>query len=144
MTPLGYIGLYVGEERKRYEVLVKYLSLPAFEELIVQSQADELEAKIEGPIMLACKTEEFDQLLKLAKNAFSNAYYIGCPDNRCSSSAFVLSWYLMKSYSQDSIVEMQRGNDKKQNKILFQEYNLETTRVPQIHKEKGVQNPLEK
>ena len=66
-VPKGYIGLYVGEERKRYEVPVKYLSLPAFQELIVQSQADELEAKIEGPIMLACKTEEFDQLLKQAK-----------------------------------------------------------------------------
>ena len=63
----GHIGMYVGEERKRYEVPVKYLSLPAFQELFVQSQEDELEAKIEGPIMLACKTEEFDQLLKLAK-----------------------------------------------------------------------------
>lgn len=39
---------------------------------------------------------------------------------------------------------MQCGNDKKQNKILFQENNLESTRIPQIHKEKGVRNPLEK
>ena len=44
-VPKGYIGLYVGEERKRYEVPAKYLSLPAFQELIVQLQADELEAK---------------------------------------------------------------------------------------------------
>ena len=66
-VPNGYIGLYVGEEKKRYEIPVKYLSLPAFQELIVQSQADELEPKIQGPIMLACRTEEFDQLLKLAK-----------------------------------------------------------------------------
>ena len=66
-VPKGYIGLYVGEEKKRYEIPVKYLSLPAFQELIVQSQADELEPKIQGPIMLACRTEEFDQLLKLAK-----------------------------------------------------------------------------
>jgi hypothetical protein len=28
---------------------------------------DEIEPKIEGPLMLACRTEEFDQLLKLAK-----------------------------------------------------------------------------
>ena len=69
-VPKGYIGLYVGEERKRYEVPVKYLSLPAFQELIVQSQADELEPKIQGPIMLACRTEEFDQLLKLAKVSY--------------------------------------------------------------------------
>ncbi|KAK7834553.1 auxin-induced protein 10a5 [Quercus suber] len=66
-VPKGYIDLYVGEEMKRYEIPVKYLSLPAFQELIVQSQADELEPKIQGPIMLACRTEEFDQLLKLAK-----------------------------------------------------------------------------
>ncbi|KAM4077529.1 hypothetical protein ACJW30_12G144800 [Castanea mollissima] len=66
-VPEGYIGLYVGEEKKRYEIPLKYLSLPAFQELIVQSQADELEPKIQGPIMLACRTEEFDQLLKLAK-----------------------------------------------------------------------------
>ena len=66
-VPKGYIGLYVGEEKKRYEIPVKYLSLPAFQELIVQSQADELEPKIQGPIMLACRTDEFDQLLKLAK-----------------------------------------------------------------------------
>ena len=45
LTPLSYITLYVGEERKRYEVPAKYLSLPAFQELIVQLQADELEAK---------------------------------------------------------------------------------------------------
>ncbi|KAK7825377.1 auxin-induced protein 10a5 [Quercus suber] len=63
----GHIGMYVGEERKRYEVPVKYLSLPAFQELFVHLQEDELQAKIEGPIMLACKIEEFDQLLKLAK-----------------------------------------------------------------------------
>ena len=42
-VPKGYIGLYVGEEKKKYEIPVKYLSLPAFQELIVQSQADELE-----------------------------------------------------------------------------------------------------
>ena len=57
----------MGEEKKKYEIPVKYLSLPAFQELIVQSQADELEPKIQGPIMLACRTEEFDQLLKLAE-----------------------------------------------------------------------------
>ena len=37
----------MGEERKRYEVPGKYLSLPAFQELIVQSEADELEPKIQ-------------------------------------------------------------------------------------------------
>ena len=69
-VPKGYIGLYVGEKKKRYEIPVKYLSLPAFQELIVQSQADELEPKKQGPIMLACRTEEFDQLLKLAKVSY--------------------------------------------------------------------------
>lgn len=30
----GYITMYVGEELKRYQVPVKYLSLPMFQELI--------------------------------------------------------------------------------------------------------------
>ena len=50
----------------------------------------------------------------------------------------------MKSYSQDSSVEMQCGNNKKKNMFLFQENNLKSTRVPQVYKEKGVCNPPEK
>jgi SAUR family protein len=63
----GYVAVYVGEEQKRYEVPLKYLSLPCFQDLIVQAEPEVLEPKIEGPIMLACTTEIFDQLLKLAK-----------------------------------------------------------------------------
>lgn len=35
-SPRGYIKMYVGEELKRYQVPVKYLSLLMFRELIVQ------------------------------------------------------------------------------------------------------------
>ncbi|KAK9290824.1 hypothetical protein L1049_009002 [Liquidambar formosana] len=63
----GFVPLYVGKEGKRYEVPVKYLSYPTFQALIRQSVADEREIKIEGPIVLPCKTEIFDQILKLAK-----------------------------------------------------------------------------
>jgi SAUR family protein len=62
----GCVAVYVGEEKRRYEVPVKYLSLPTFQDLMVQAEPVELEPKIEGPIMLACTTEIFDQLLKLA------------------------------------------------------------------------------
>ncbi|KAJ0113411.1 hypothetical protein Patl1_01011 [Pistacia atlantica] len=65
--PRGYIVMYVGEELKRYQVPLKYLSLPKFQELIMQSQGDDLDVKVDGPITLACTTETFDKLLKLAK-----------------------------------------------------------------------------
>lgn len=64
----GYVAMYVGEERKRYEVPVKYLSLPKFQELMMNSQDEgDLDFKIDGPITLTCTTEKFEELLKLAK-----------------------------------------------------------------------------
>ncbi|XP_021291841.1 auxin-induced protein X15-like [Herrania umbratica] len=75
----GYVAMYVGEEAKRYEVPIKYLSLPTFKELLMQSQEDYLDAKIEGPILISCTIENFDQLLKNAKHLQL--------DPRCSSSS---------------------------------------------------------
>lgn len=66
----GYVAIYVGEECKRYEVPLKYLSFPALQELIGKSLSGEdqiHEPKIDGPITLACKVGAFDELLKLAK-----------------------------------------------------------------------------
>ena len=63
----GHVTIYVRNLEKRYEVPLKYLSLPSFQELIVQSQPDELDIKIDGPIVLACSTEVFDQFLSMAK-----------------------------------------------------------------------------
>lgn len=64
----GYVGIYVGEEAKRYEVPVKYLLFPPFQELMKQSEDDELDFKIDGPIKLSCTPEIFEcQILKLAK-----------------------------------------------------------------------------
>ncbi|KAJ0089120.1 hypothetical protein Patl1_31523 [Pistacia atlantica] len=64
----GYVGIYVGEEAKRYEVPVKYVSFPPFQELMKQSEDDELDFKIDGPIKLSCTPEIFEcQILKLAK-----------------------------------------------------------------------------
>ncbi|KAJ0028365.1 hypothetical protein Pint_35044 [Pistacia integerrima] len=64
----GYVAIYVGEEAKRYEVPVKYLSFPPFLELVKQSVGDDFDTQIDGPINLTCTTETFDELLKLAKN----------------------------------------------------------------------------
>ncbi|KAJ0089126.1 hypothetical protein Patl1_31524 [Pistacia atlantica] len=64
----GYVAIYVGDEAKRYEVPVKYLSFPPFLELVKQSVGDDFDTQIDGPINLTCTTETFDELLKLAKN----------------------------------------------------------------------------
>ncbi|KAK2638934.1 hypothetical protein Ddye_026729 [Dipteronia dyeriana] len=63
----GCVAMYVGEERKRYQVPLIYLSLPKFQELIKTSQGDAFDVKIDGPITLACTTQTFKQLLNIAK-----------------------------------------------------------------------------
>lgn len=65
----GHVAVYVGEERKRYEIPVKYLALAEFKELMMLSQEDsfDLDVKIDGPITFLCTTEIFDEVLKLAK-----------------------------------------------------------------------------
>ncbi|KAK6266241.1 hypothetical protein QUC31_017078 [Theobroma cacao] len=60
--------MYVGEKAKRYEVPIRYLSSPAFQELLMRSQDDDLDTKIDGPITIACTSERFKQLLKVAKH----------------------------------------------------------------------------
>ncbi|KAJ4728567.1 SAUR-like auxin-responsive protein family [Melia azedarach] len=66
----GCVPMYVGEEhKKRYDVPVKYLSLPRFKELMEQSEDADFDFKIDGPINLGCTTEAFDQLLKQASQA---------------------------------------------------------------------------
>lgn len=60
----------MGEEEKRYEVLLKYLALAAFQTLIKQStRGDDLDTKVEGPITLPCTTARFDKFLKLAEKS---------------------------------------------------------------------------
>ncbi|KAK2649464.1 hypothetical protein Ddye_016953 [Dipteronia dyeriana] len=63
----GCVAIYVGQERKRYQVPLIYLSLPNFQQLINTSQEDVFDVKIDGPITLACATHTFEQLLKIAK-----------------------------------------------------------------------------
>ncbi|KAI9180895.1 hypothetical protein LWI28_009178 [Acer negundo] len=63
----GCVAIYVGQDRKRYQVPLKYLSLPSFQQLINTSQGDVFDVKIDGPITLACPTHTFEQLLKIAK-----------------------------------------------------------------------------
>ncbi|XVF37663.1 hypothetical protein REPUB_Repub20aG0028900 [Reevesia pubescens] len=63
----GYVTMYVGEEAKRYEVPIKYLSSPAFQELLIRSQDDDLDNKIDGPITIPCTSQRFKELLKNAK-----------------------------------------------------------------------------
>ena len=61
----GYVAMYVDKEAKRYEVPITYLSLQMFKELLMQSQdQDHLDTKIDGPIVISCNLEIFDQLLK--------------------------------------------------------------------------------
>ncbi|WRX20276.1 Small auxin-up RNA - like 10 [Theobroma cacao] len=64
----GYVAMYVGEKAKRYEVPIKYLSSPAFQELLMRSQDDDLDTKIDGPITVACTSKMFEQLLNVAKH----------------------------------------------------------------------------
>jgi SAUR family protein len=66
----GHVALYVGKGKKRYEVPVKYLSHPSIQKLIILSQHDELETKIDGPIELACTTQFFEELLILVKKYY--------------------------------------------------------------------------
>ncbi|GLT55319.1 hypothetical protein SLA2020_284530 [Shorea laevis] len=69
-VPKGHVALYVGKEKKRYEVPVKYLSLPSFEQLLAQSQPNELDIKNDGPIVLPCTIDTFNRLLWEAKACY--------------------------------------------------------------------------
>ncbi|TQE11139.1 hypothetical protein C1H46_003145 [Malus baccata] len=63
----GYINVYVGQERKLYQIPLKYLLDPTLQQLIEKSQPDVFDSKIDGPIELACTTETFDEFLKIFK-----------------------------------------------------------------------------
>ncbi|KAK8663468.1 hypothetical protein V6N13_083286 [Hibiscus sabdariffa] len=69
-TRRGYVAIYVGQEAKRFEVPIKYLSCAAFQELLIRSHADDLDAKIDGPITVACSSDMFKKMLKEAKHHF--------------------------------------------------------------------------
>lgn len=69
-TRRGYVAMYVGEEGKRYEVPVKYLSNPVFQELLRRSQHQDLDYKIEGAIRIPHSTAFFDQFLRIIKEYF--------------------------------------------------------------------------
>ncbi|KAJ6694013.1 hypothetical protein OIU85_004771 [Salix viminalis] len=58
-TRRGYVAMYVGEEGKRCEVPVKYLSNPVFQELLRRSQNQDLDGKIEGAIRIPHSTAFF-------------------------------------------------------------------------------------
>uniref|UniRef100_A0A2C9VJ78 Uncharacterized protein n=1 Tax=Manihot esculenta TaxID=3983 RepID=A0A2C9VJ78_MANES len=59
--------MYVCEEGKRYQIPVENLKFSPLQALIKQSQDGDLDFKIDEPIVLACTTDKFDELLKLAK-----------------------------------------------------------------------------
>ncbi|KAF5741603.1 SAUR-like auxin-responsive protein family [Tripterygium wilfordii] len=69
----GCAAIYVGEEAKRYEVPVKYLSFPVFRELLLQEHGGGgidgyFDSKIDGPLKVSCcTTSTFEQLLKIAR-----------------------------------------------------------------------------
>ncbi|KAG6750740.1 hypothetical protein POTOM_045249 [Populus tomentosa] len=69
-TRRGYVAMYVGEEGKRYEVPVKYLSNPVFQELLRRSQHQDLDYKIEGALRIPHSTAFFDQFLRIIKEYF--------------------------------------------------------------------------
>ncbi|OMO78079.1 Auxin responsive SAUR protein [Corchorus capsularis] len=70
----GHVVMYVGEEGKRYQVPIKFLSCPSFiKQVLMQSSQeeddDDLDPKIDGPIMIRhCTSETFEQILKAAKH----------------------------------------------------------------------------
>lgn len=70
--------MYVGEEEKRYELPLKYLSSPAFLTLMIKEGEDVHHVKIEGPIRLACKPAVFNQFLKLAQESTESAKCVCC------------------------------------------------------------------
>ncbi|CAL1405237.1 unnamed protein product [Linum trigynum] len=70
----GYIGMYVGEEARRYEVPVKSLAKPSVQELLVRRRRRTSEdgddvpllldsPKIVGPLSIPCSVESFDRLV---------------------------------------------------------------------------------
>ncbi|KAF9670224.1 hypothetical protein SADUNF_Sadunf13G0046100 [Salix dunnii] len=69
-TRRGYVAMYVGEEGERFEVPVKYLSNPVFQELLRRSQNQDLDCKIEGAIRIPHSTAFFYQFLRIVKEYF--------------------------------------------------------------------------
>ncbi|KDP39594.1 hypothetical protein JCGZ_02614 [Jatropha curcas] len=63
----GCVTAYVGEEAKRYEIPIKFLAIQSFQELIIGSEEEDFDSKIEGPIRLSCSTSFFDEQLQLLK-----------------------------------------------------------------------------
>lgn len=59
--------MYVGEEQKRYQVPLNYLSIPTQRSMVKSLPPYDLETKIEGPILLSCTPQFFDQFLDIAK-----------------------------------------------------------------------------
>ncbi|KAG8646546.1 hypothetical protein MANES_09G012601v8 [Manihot esculenta] len=53
----GYVAIYVGDERKRYQVLIENLEFSTLQELIKQSHDSDFDSKIDGPIVLTCTTD---------------------------------------------------------------------------------------
>ncbi|KAJ4833332.1 hypothetical protein Tsubulata_000552 [Turnera subulata] len=71
----GCVVVCVGEEEKRYQVPVQYLSHPAFLQLLKQSQEDP-DDKIDGPIKILRSPDFFDHFfdhfLKAVKADFAH------------------------------------------------------------------------
>ncbi|OMO62457.1 Auxin responsive SAUR protein [Corchorus olitorius] len=70
----GYVVMYVGEEGKRYQVPIKFLSCPTFIKQVLmqisqEDDVDDLDPKIDGPIMIRhCTPETLEQILKASKH----------------------------------------------------------------------------
>ncbi|XVF65736.1 hypothetical protein PTKIN_Ptkin09bG0273800 [Pterospermum kingtungense] len=66
-APRIYVSVYVGEEGKRYDVPLMYLSLPRFQQMVVRSSQgnNDLDTNLDRPIIVDCTPETFELLLKL-------------------------------------------------------------------------------
>ncbi|CAK9140376.1 unnamed protein product [Ilex paraguariensis] len=62
----GFFPVYVGEESKRYEIPVTWMSSIRLMALFLQFQDEIIQAAAE-PITLPCSTKEFETVLSLVK-----------------------------------------------------------------------------
>lgn len=60
-VPKGYVGVYVGEEHRRFVVPVMYLNHPIFGELL-NSMYDQYGLPQPGPLFIPCEVSEFESL----------------------------------------------------------------------------------
>ncbi|XVE80977.1 hypothetical protein DITRI_Ditri15bG0025200 [Diplodiscus trichospermus] len=63
-APRIYVSVYVGKEAKRYDVPLRYLSLPRFRLMVMRSHGNDLDINLDRPIIVDCTPEFFELLLE--------------------------------------------------------------------------------